>query len=93
MFADYIKWGVRMVAIAAGIGLVVAFIHNFYFPDFDLTLLNTAIGKGKAILSYYVGPFVPLLQAGVALLLIKFVLLPTIRISILATRSILAINK
>ena len=93
MFADYIKWGVRAAAIVAGAAIIVTVFNSFYFPNFDLTLLTTAVGKGKAILAYYIGPFVPLLQAGIALLILRFVVVPTLKLTLITTRMILSINE
>lgn len=87
-----IKTLIRYAAIATGIALILALNKNILFPSFDLSLLSTAVGHGRAILQYYCGPFEPLLDLGIVLLSFRFVVIPLIRVSIMIPRIILHSN-
>ena len=92
MFADYIKMAAKIAAIVAGAALIIVLLSQITMPAFDVTLLTSAIGKGKAILDYYLGSASGLFYLGVGLLTIRFVFIPTLRLSLLALRVILKTN-
>lgn len=92
MLSDAIKTGIRIAAILAGVAIILTLIHHIYFPTIDLTLLTNAVGKGKAIISYYCGPWTALLDLGISLLLIKIVVVNGLRVSILAVKAIMKAN-
>lgn len=94
MFADYIKIAAKWAAIIAAFAIAITILTYITFPTFDLTLLTTAVGKGKAILSYYLGTGgVSLLNAGIGLLFFKYIFIPTIRITLIAFRVINKVNE
>ena len=93
MFADYIKMAAKIAAIVAGAALIIVLLNQVSFPNFDVTLLATAVGKGKAIMEYYLGSASSLFYLGVALLTVRFIFIPTLRISLLAFRIILKTNE
>lgn len=93
MFADYIKMAAKLAAIVAGAALILVLFNQVTFPNFDVTLLATAVGKGKAIMEYYLGSASSLFYLGVALLTVRFIFIPTLRISLLAFRIIMKTNQ
>lgn len=93
MFADYIKMAAKTALIALAIAAILVVIQNIYFPTFDVTALASAVGTGKAILQYYCGDFYGLLVLGVALLGLRFVGIPLLRLALLIFKVPLKINE
>lgn len=93
MFADYIKIAAKTVAIVAGTALIIVFLGSLDMPTFNTDLLVSAVGKGKAVLSYYVGDFVPLLNIGLILLGVRFVVIPGLKLGLIAYKFIVKINE
>lgn len=93
MFAEYIKIAAKTVAIVAGTAIILAFLGSLDMPTFNTDLLVTAIGKGKAILEYYIGDFIPLFNIGLILLGIRFVIIPGTKLALIAYKFIVKVNE
>lgn len=93
MFADYIKMAAKTVALVAAVAIIVAVLLSITMPTFDPTLLTTAVGKGKAILNYYVGDFMPLFNVGLGLLGFRFIIIPGCKLALIAYRIIMKVNE
>lgn len=93
MFADYIKMAAKIAAIIAGVALIIVLLNQVTIPTFDVTLLATAVGKGKAILAYYLGDFLPLFYVGIALITLRFIFIPGLRIALIPFRIIMKSNE
>lgn len=93
MFADYIKIAAKTVAIVAGTAIILAFLGSIDMPTFNVSLLTTAVGKGKAILSYYVGDFMPLFNIGLVLLGVRFIIIPGMKLALIAYKFIVKVNE
>lgn len=93
MFADYLKMAAKIAAIIAGGALIIVLIQQVSIPSFDVSLLATAVGKGKAILSYYLGDLEPLFYVAISLITLRFVFIPGLRIALIAFRVIFKVNE
>ena len=93
MFADYIKMAAKIAAIIAGAALIIVLLNQVAIPTFDVTVLANAVGKGKAILSYYLGDFLPLFYVGISLITLRFIFIPGLRIALIAFRVIMKTNE
>lgn len=90
---DAVKIAVKAALIAVITVAVFALVSNVQIPTLDVSLLATAVGKGKAIIDYYAGWLSPILIAGLFLLSFHFVLLPGFHIAMIAVRWVLKINE
>lgn len=93
MFMDAIKIAVKAGLIALLVATAIVLYTQVTFPTFDLTLLIQAVGKGKAILQFYVGDFMPLLVLGFGLLTVRFIGIPAVRLAVYAFKWILKVNE
>lgn len=92
MFADYIKMAAKIAALVAGATLIIVLLNQVAIPTFDVSLMATAIGKGRAILQYYFGDFLPMFYVALSLIGVRFVFIPGLRIALIAFRVIMKSN-
>lgn len=57
MFGDFIKVGVRTVAVIAVIGLILGAIALIQVPNPDYSVFSDMIGKGYALMTHWVPGF------------------------------------
>lgn len=93
MFADFIKTAAKLIAIVAGIAIIITVVNAVTIPNFDLALFQNAIAKGKAILSYYSGDFYSLFSVGVMLLSFRFIIVPVARLTLISLRITMKANE
>lgn len=88
---------IKMAAKAALIGVITAAIIavfvNVQVPVFNVNLVVQAIGKGRAIVQYYCGPFITLVDIGLWLLGIRYVAIPALHFGLLAVKWVLKVNE
>lgn len=90
---DAIKIAVKIGLVALITAAVLVLFTQVTFPAFDTSILVQAVGKGKAILSFYVGDFMPLLALGFGLLTVRFIGIPAVRLALLVFRWTLKVNE
>lgn len=90
---DAIKIAVKIGLVALITAAVLVLFTQVTFPAFDTSILVQAVGKGKAILSFYVGDFMPLLALGFGLLTVRFIGIPAVRLVLLVFRWTLKVNE
>lgn len=93
MFMDAIKMAAKTALIALIVAAVIVLFTQVTFPSFDVSVLVTAVGKGKAILTYYCGDFLPLLVLAFGMLTIRFVGIPAVRLAVYVFRWVLKVNE
>lgn len=93
MFMDALKIAAKVAVIGLGITAIVGIATYFQFPAINVSLLADAVGRGKAILIYYAGDYLPLFDLGLVLLSVRFVVIPVVRVSITTARVILKLNE
>lgn len=92
--ADYIKMAAKLALIAGVMAGAIAILSGVVIPTIDLAPLIEAVGHGKAILNYYLtGGFGVLFTAGVSLLTIKYVVIPTFFVISIVWRWVFKVNE
>lgn len=92
--SDAIKIAIKtgLIAVVMATGLLI--LKAVTIPTLTLTPIITALGKGKALVSYYMGSTgMSLLTYAFILLTMRYVLLITIAISSIAYKWIFKVNE
>lgn len=92
MFADYVKMAAKAALIAVITGVIVAIFNNIQIPALDLSVFSAAVGKGKAMVLYWVPVFFPFLNFFISLVILEIALY-TGYIVLIAFRWILKVNE
>lgn len=90
---DAIKIAARLALLASVPVAVLLIMNNLVLPNLGLDVFETAVGKGKAILSYYAGWASPILTVGFFLLGLHYIVMPTVKWAIIAVMWGLKINE
>lgn len=90
---DAIKIAVKTGLILVITAAIVALFLNVQVPAFNVQLVVNAIGKGRALVAYYAGPFITLLDVALWLLGLRYVAIPTLHFGLLATKWIMKVNE
>lgn len=90
---DFVKIAAKTALIAVITTAILAIFLNVQVPVFNVNLVVQAIGKGRALVSYYCGPFITLVDIGLWLLGIRYVALPALHMGLLAVKWILKVNE
>lgn len=92
--ADFVKMAAKLALIAGVMAGIALLLTGVVIPTINLAPLAEAVGHGKAILNYYLtGGFGALFTAGVALLLIKYVVFPTVMVLSIVWRWVFKVNE
>lgn len=92
MFADYVKMGAKAVALAVGVGAIVAFLASFQLPNLDLSSARSFLNTVYTIGDHYIPYFTVLWGLGVTLITLNVTLFG-VKIALIATRWVLKINE
>ena len=90
---DAIKIAVKSALIAVITGAIIAIFVNVQVPGYNVSLVVSAIGKGRAIVQYYAGPYITLVDIGLWLLGVRYVAIPILKISLIAVKWVLKVNE
>lgn len=90
---DFVKIAAKTALIAVITGAILLVFANVQVPVFNVQLVVNAIGKGRAIVQYYCGPFITLVDIGLWLMGIRYVAIPTLHFSLLAVKWVLKVNE
>lgn len=90
---DAIKIAVKAGLIAVITAGIIALFVNIQVPVFNVQLVVNAISKGRAIVAYYCGPFITLVDVGLWLLGLNYIAIPTLHFSLLAVKWVLKVNE
>lgn len=91
--ADWVKMAAKVAIIAAVTAAIVALFTGVVIPELDLTTFITAIGKGKAIVNYYAGWLVPILNLGLFFLGLKYIVFPAFWLLAIGFKWVLKVNE
>lgn len=90
---DAIKIAVKAGLIGVITAAIIALFVNIQVPSYNVSLVVNAIGKGRAIVQYYAGSYIVLLDVGLWLFGLKFVAIPILKISLLAVKWVMKVNE
>lgn len=91
---DFVKIAAKTVLIVGIMAAALALLGGVVIPTINVIPLAEAVGHGKAILDYYLtGGFGVLFTAGMALLLIKYVVTPLFLLASIVWRWIMKVNE
>lgn len=90
---DAVKMAAKVALIAVVTGLIVAAFTGIQIPTLNMPLFVSAIGKGKAIVAYYAGWMLPILELGLVFLALKYIVVPTLYFGFIAIKWILKVNE
>ena len=90
---DAIKIAVKSALIAVITGAIIAIFVNVQVPGYNVSLVVSAIGKGRAIVQYYAGSYITLVDIGLWLLGVRYVAIPILKISLIAVKWVLKVNE
>lgn len=92
--ADFVKMAAKLALIAGVMAAAILILGGIVIPTVNVTPLIEAVGHGKAILDYYLtGGFGILFTAGIALLLLKYVVTPTVWVLSIVWRWVFKVNE
>ena len=92
--ADFVKMAAKLALIAGVMAAAILILGGIVIPTINLGPIAEAVGHGKAIIDYYLtGGFGVLFTAGVALLAIKYIILPTFMVVSIVWRWIFKVNE
>lgn len=92
--ADFVKMAAKLALIAGVMAGAILILTGVVIPTINIAPLLEAVGHGKAILDYYLtGAFGVLFQAGIALLLLKYVVTPTLWVLSIVWRWVFKVNE
>lgn len=92
--ADFVKMAAKLALIAGVMAAGILILGGVVIPTVNLTPIAEAVGHGKAIIDYYLtGGFGILFTAGILLLLLKYVVTPTIFVLSIVWRWIFKVNE
>lgn len=91
---DALKIAAKVAIIALSTTAVIAVVIGALniLPAVDVGLITNGIGKGKAILDYYMPNYGILLTVAIALVTLKFIAIPTLQITAIAWKWIIKVN-
>lgn len=90
---DAIKMAAKIAVVAVATGLVIAVFTGITLPEVNVVKFAEALSKGYAVVNYYAGWLMPLLNLGVLMLALRYVALPTFYLGIIAIKWILKVNE
>lgn len=92
--ADFVKIAAKIALIAVVMGAGIAILGGIVIPTINVEPLAVAVGKGKAILDYYLtGGFGILFIVGMALIVLKYVLMPGLKAASIVWRWVFKVNE
>lgn len=92
--SDFVKMAAKIALIAGVMAGAALLLSGVVIPTVNLDPIGRAVGHGKAILDYYLtGGFGVLFTAGIALLLIKYVVYPTVMVLSIVWRWVFKVNE
>lgn len=92
MFADYVKMGVKAVALATGVIVVINFLSQVSVSVPSFSFVQTYINKVYTIGVHYIPFFAVLWGLGTTLLTLNITFY-TARLALIATRWVLKVNE
>lgn len=92
MFADYVKMGAKAIALATGVGLIVAFALGFSIPVVNISFISDYMNKAYTIGVHYIPYFSVLWTLGVTLLTLNITLYG-VRLALIGVKWVLKINE
>lgn len=90
---DAIKMAAKVAVVAAATGLIIAVFTGITLPEVNVVAFANALAKGYAVVSYYAGWLMPILNLGVLMLSLRYIALPTLYLGLIALKWILKVNE
>lgn len=92
--AEFVKMAAKLALIAGVMAAAILLLGGVVIPTINMAPIAEAVGHGKAIIDYYLtGGFGVLFTAGMALLAIKYIILPTFMVVSIVWRWIFKVNE
>lgn len=88
-----VKIAVKTGAILVIMAAIVLLLVGVPFPTIDVGPLIMAVGKGKAIVDYYMGDFSILLEIWMWLLTLRYIGLPAYYLAVSAIKWVIKVNE
>lgn len=91
---DALKIAAKVAVIAVVTGLVIGLLSGIVIPSVNLNPIREGIGFAKAIYEYYCGGFIgAIITLGIALLALRYIAIPTVKMAFIAIKWIMSVNK
>lgn len=92
MFADYVKMGLKAVALVAGVALIIGFLNSFQLPSVNLSFVGDYMNKIYTIGSHYIPYFQVMWGLGVTLITLNITLYG-VKLGLIAYKWVLKVNE